>query len=361
MKKILMMLIMLITTMLMSCIPYINDLYSSDKISSYDYLCGQLEDHYVYFDYKGIDFQTIKNTYRVQIDNGMTDEAFFHVLESLFWELKDGHANIFAPFTASKVGSSFVEGHEENYDANVISNNYLNTTPVYGYNLKHSIIERNGSSYGYIYYSSFMNTFSTYEIEFLLNRFRVAKVKGIILDIRNNGGGQLDNATRLISYFCGVEPGVITTVLKGWRRDAKDLYTEISGIADSNSFDVTANSLVYQGPVALLTNRMSFSASSFTATSFKAFDNVKQIGGMTGGGMGLPVGGTMPNGWTYRFSGNIVMDYRANSYTDNEYNYEKGVPADIPVNDDPMTDTHDEIIDKAVDWLDSGEAAAFID
>jgi len=362
MKKIL---IMLIITILTSCIPYINDTWSSDKTSSYDYLCGQLEDHYVYFDYKGLDFQSIENTYKTQIDNSMSDEAFFHVLESFIFELEDGHANIFAPFTTSSIYTSFFDGHEENYDKDVIKDNYLDTNPVYGKVLKHSLIERNGFLYGYIYYSSFMNTFSDYEIEYILNRFRTAKVKGIILDIRNNGGGILANSNRLISYFGGAAPGVTTTVLKGWRRDAEDLYTEIKGLdftlMYSSSFDVTADDKVYQGPVALLTNRLSYSASSFTATSFKAFDNVRQIGGITGGGMGLPVGGTMPNGWTYRFSGNVIMDYRAKTYTESAYNYEKGVPADITVDDDPLTETNDEIIDAAIIWLDSADAAAHVD
>ena len=317
------------------------------------------------FDYKNLDFSAIKAVYKNQIDNGMTEEAFYQVLENFIFELEDGHANIITPFTTSSIYPSFFDGHEDNYDSDVIRDNYLDTNPVYGKSLTHSLIERNGSLYGYIYYGSFMNSVTVYEIEYILNRFRTAGVKGIILDIRNNGGGALENSLTLISYFGGTVPGTETTVLKGWRRDGKDVYTEIGGmdfsIVYSISFDVISDEKVYRGPVALLTNRLSYSASSMTATAFKAFDNVKQIGGTTGGGMGLPVGGTMPNGWTYRFSGNVVMDYRAGSYTDNAYNYERGVPPDIAQDDDPGTDTNDEIIDRAVLWLDSTEASVFAD
>lgn len=363
MKKLLILFICAVC-MFTSCVPYISDTWESDKVSSYNYLCKQLEDHYVYFDYKGLDFQNIKTTYASQINNSMSDEDYFEVLQNFIRELKDGHANIYTPFTSSTVGDSFIEGYADNYDVDVINNNYLNTEAIYGINLKNSIIERNGNFYGYIYYSSFMNTFSMYEIEYILNRFRKANVKGIILDIRNNGGGSLSNATTLVSYFGGAEPGTTTTVLKGWRRDSKDVYTQINELDHtfliSSSFNVTANDKVYQGPVALLTNRLSFSASSFTATSFKAFNNVKQIGGDTGGGMGLPIGGTLPNGWTYRFSGNIVMDYRATSYTQDKYNYENGVPADSEINDDPDIDTNDEIIDAAISWI-SDNATIYVD
>ncbi len=357
--------VLLLTAVLVSCIPYINDTWDNDKVSTYEYLCDQLENHYVYFDYKNLDFTDIRNNYKNQIDNEMTDEAFYQVLESFIFELEDGHANIFTPFTTSPTYPSFMDGYEKNYDAEVIRDNYLDTNPVYGKSMINSLIERNGSVYGYIYYGSFMNSATVYEIEYILNRFRTAEVKGIILDVRNNGGGVLENPLVLLSYFGGTAPGTKTTVLKGWRRDAKDIYTEINGmdfsIVYSISFDVTSDEKVYRGPVALLTNRLSYSATSFAATASKAFDNVKQIGGKTGGGMGLPVGGTMPNGWTYRFSGNVVMDYRADSYTDNGYNYEKGVPPDIEQDDDPVTDANDEIIDRAILWLDSAEAAVFTD
>ena len=41
--------ILLTAAFLSSCIPYINDTWENDKVSSYEYLCDQLENHYVYF------------------------------------------------------------------------------------------------------------------------------------------------------------------------------------------------------------------------------------------------------------------------------------------------------------------------
>lgn len=349
-----------------NCIPYIDNLYNSDKVSTFNYICDQLEDHYVYFDYKGLDFENIKTSYLDQINNDMSDEDFFHQLEGLFQELQDGHAHIFAPFTFSNLDeATFTAGHEINYDSEVINDNYLNTHPVYYNSFKHTLIETGGSLYGYIYYSSFSNPITTYEIEYVLNRFRENNVKGIILDIRNNGGGSLANVLTLLSYLGGVEPGTSTQVLKVWRRDGQDSYTELDAI-DSGpmmeiSFHVTSHDKVFRGPVALLTNRYSYSASSFTSTAFKVYDNVRQIGGITGGGMGMPIGGTLPNGWTYCFSGNIGMDVRATSYTQEEYNYESGVPVDEAVDDNPLTTTVDEIINAAIAWIDGAGGAAFVD
>jgi len=356
---------MIVVLALSGCIPYIDNLYDSDKISTFNYLCDQIENHYVYLDYKGLDFQNIKNVYQPQVNNAMSDEDYFHVLEGFVNELEDRHSNIFAPFTYSSAYLDITNGYAANYDAQVIADHYLNIHPVYKNSFRNGLIDIGGVLYGYIYYASFSNSISTYEMEYVLNRFRTNAVKGIILDIRDNGGGSMANAITLLSYFGGVAPGTATVVLKGWRRDSKTVYTEIDGFDHApmykSSFSITTNDKVYRGPVALLTNRLSYSASSFTSTAFKAYANVKQIGGITGGGMGLPIGGTMPNGWTYRFSGNVVLDARATSYLDNAYNYEAGVPADITIDDDPATTDHDEIIDAALTWINSAEAVAFVD
>lgn len=345
---------------LLSCdIPYIENEYNPGKKSSFNYLGKQLKEHYVYMELKGIDIDLLNKTYGNKVSNSMGDEEFFNLLSEYMNEFKDGHANIRAPFAISSAYSIILgtasNSFNPNYDSLLIKNHYLNENPVYGYTLKNGLISRGSELYGYIRYSSFMDAITTYEIEYILKRFEEKNVKGIILDIRGNGGGSLLNSNILISYF-GYDPtDSEKEILKVWRRDGIDTYTKIDQLTMfpfiEVPFTVSASNNVYKGKVALLTNRGSYSASSFTSTAFKVFDNVKQIGDNTGGGMGLPIGGTMPNGWRYRFSSNIVMDVIASDYKESKYNYENGVPADILVMDDPDTDNSDEIIDTAISWI----------
>jgi C-terminal processing protease CtpA/Prc len=58
----------------------------------------------------------------------------------------------------------------------------------------------------------------------------------------------------------------------------------------------------WQKPVALLTNRSSYSATNDFVNSMRQFPLVTVIGDRTGGGSGMPFSSELPNGWSVRFS-----------------------------------------------------------
>lgn len=369
----------LILFLIVSCdIPYISNEWGSDHLSSFDYLSKQVSDHYVYTEFKGLDIDALNLKYRNQIQNSLTDLEFFYVLKNYVNELKDGHSNLKTSFAYSSYYDTIIgmdtDGFNPNYNEHTIKHYYLDNSgisedikvlaqyQVLGRTLKNGIIVRDGKNYGYIYYSSFMNPISSDDVENIIAGFEALNVQGVILDIRDNGGGSLTNMKTLVSYF-GYDPNSDSVkVARVWRRDSKSRYTEVEGLDLAPlvrlSFKVDRAEKNYSGPVALLTNRGSYSASSFTATAFKNFPNVKQLGTKTGGGMGLPIGGTLPNGWNYRLSGNVVLSADSRGIEDigdPNYNFEDGVPADIEATDDPNSKDKDEIIDRAIQWIDTGE------
>ena len=355
-------LLVMILTFFSCDIPYINNLYGSDNISTFNYYCDQFKKHYVYMELKGKDIEILRSAYLDKFTNNSSKEEFFSVLSDFTNEFQDGHANIMAPFGYSSAYSQIINdsaNYNPNYNSSVIKYNYLNNCDILGYSLKNGIIETSDGKYGYIYYGSFTDSFTKYNVEYILNRFINAGVKGIILDIRSNGGGALNYSQLLVSYF-GYNVGESSTeALKVWRRDGINEYTQIYSLVESIGstipFTISRNENGYTGKVALLTNAESYSASSFTAALFLAYNNVKSFGQNTGGGMGIPYGGILPNDWTYRFSSNIAMDYRATSYTgsvNSGYNYEStGVPVDFSLIDNPDTTDKDEIIDGAISWI----------
>ena len=81
---------------------------------------------------------------------------------------------------------------------------------------------------------------------------------------------------------------------------------------------------VYDGEVIVLIDRGSFSATSFFALGAMALPNFSLMGDTSGGGLGAPTGGQLPNGWTYRFSITRTL-------TPDGQNYENGVPPDFQV------------------------------
>ena len=62
--------------------------------------------------------------------------------------------------------------------------------------MRYKILEDN---VGYIYYGSFSNDVSESGLDQILNRMAICK--GLIIDVRNNGGGSLSNVEKIASRF----------------------------------------------------------------------------------------------------------------------------------------------------------------
>ena len=101
----------------------------------------------------------------------------------------------------------------------------------------------------------------------------------------------------------------------------------------------------YTKPVKVLVDRGTYSAGSFTSLATKALDNMTLIGDTTGGGLGLPNGGQLPNGWTYRFSISQALTL------DKSADYENGIPPDIHILFDWSNLNRDEILERAIQEL----------
>ena len=67
-------------------------------------------------------------------------------------------------------------------------------------------------------------------------------------------------------------------------------------------------SLRWQKPVAVLTNRRTFSAANSFAMYMHGLPGVALIGDRTGGGAGMPFSSELPNGWGVRFSACPMYD-----------------------------------------------------
>ena len=66
--------------------------------------------------------------------------------------------------------------------------------------------------------------------------------------------------------------------------------------------------LRWQKPVAVLTNRRTYSAANSFVMFVKHLPQVIVVGDKTGGGAGLPFSSELPNGWSLRFSACPMYD-----------------------------------------------------
>jgi len=57
---------------------------------------------YSFFDYKNINWDSIKTVFEPMVNDSMSDEELFDVMADVMFTLRDGHVNIRAPFDFSR-------------------------------------------------------------------------------------------------------------------------------------------------------------------------------------------------------------------------------------------------------------------
>jgi carboxyl-terminal processing protease len=130
-----------------------------------------------------------------------------------------------------------------------------------------------GEQYGYVKIPSFYRDFettrnggkgrnSTDDVKAALKAFNKKEMKGLILDLRNNGGGALTDAVGVAGLFLGEGPVV---QVRNGEGDAKVLYSYNKDIA-------------YHGPMVVLTNHFSASASEIVAGALQDYGRAIIVG-----------------------------------------------------------------------------------
>ena len=290
---------------------FFEETISGKPQETFEYLWREVDEKYAFFDIKNIDWNEVHANYASRISEGMSDDSLFQVLGSMMNELRDGHVNLVSDFNVSRFDVVLLG--PKNIDGRLIDEHYLGDDYYITGPFVHDFIA-NGEV-GYVRYASFEGDIQEKNMDFILKRYQ--DTKGLILDLRQNGGGSVQNVYNLLNRLTDQEVTLYSSAIKSGADH--EAFTE-AGVVKSKPQGDTQ----YTKPVAVLIDRGSYSATSFFATATKALDHVFLVGDTTGGGMGLPNGGQLPNGWTYRFSITRTLSHDGQ-------NYENGVPPDVYV------------------------------
>ncbi|MBR1593868.1 MAG: S41 family peptidase [Alloprevotella sp.] len=300
MKKSLILLSLALTalSLLSSCIT--EDVPSDTPQGNFDALWETMDSHYCFFAEKreqyGVEWSEVRQKYAPAISAGMSDEALFQVFASMLAELRDGHVNLYAAHDVARY-ADWYDAYPVNY-ADTLLRAYLGRADEYrvGSSLRYRILEHN---VGYVRCASFENAFGSGNISEMINY--LALCDGLIVDVRNNGGGMLTSAQKLASVFLNEK----TTV--GYMRhktgSAHDAFSAPQAIT-LQPFE----GLRWQKPLVILTNRSTFSAANAFVGYLKGRPGVTVLGDRTGGGAGLPFSSELPCGWALRLSACPMYD-----------------------------------------------------
>lgn len=182
-------------------------------------------------------------------------------------------------------------------------------------------IERDGETfhYGVIQIPTFYRDFSAYQkgdknyrsttrdVERMTQELMEANVDGIIIDLRNNGGGSLSEATALTDLF--IEKGPVVQI----------------GNGENNTVHKAGFYPVFRGPLVVMINRMSASASEIFAGAIQDYKRGLIVGSQSFGK------GTVQSMQQLRSSGGIKITESKFYRVSGESTQHRGVLPDIPL------------------------------
>lgn len=134
-----------------------------------------------------------------------------------------------------------------------------------------AVIYRDGKKTGYIYLPAFYDDFTHAEgahcaddVEREVKRLMAEQVQGIIIDLRNNGGGSLAQVVRMAGLFVGQGPVV-----------------QVRGSNNQLQVLVSERPALYNGPLTVMVNEFSASASEIFAAAIQDYQRGVIIGSAT--------------------------------------------------------------------------------
>lgn len=283
-------LIIALGAMIASCTKL--ETYDDTPTGNFEALWSIIDENYCFFDYKaeeyGLDWDAVYRQYKRKIDDNMSNAGLFEVLGDMLDELRDGHVNLYAAHDVARYWD-FHEGYAPNFSEEVQAY-YLGSDYKIASGLRYTILPDN---IGYIYVPSFSSSIGEGNLDECLNA--LALCRGLIIDVRNNGGGNLNYVEALASRFTNER------LLTGY-------ICHKTGIGHNDFSEPTplyldsSDRIRWQKRVCILTNRSSYSATNDFVKIMRSLPHVTVVGDRTGGGSGLPFSSELPNGWSVRFS-----------------------------------------------------------
>ncbi len=324
--------IILLVPILTSCIQDWAINYDNTPQGNFDLLWKTVDQNYCFFEEKGIDWNAVKKEYESLVSEKTSDEELFQICSSMLSKLKDGHVNLYSDFNTFRYWDWFLD-YPQNFNWALVERNYLGKDYIIAGRLK----AKNIRNVGYCRYESFTDEITAANIHYAIKQ--LGNIKGLIIDIRDNGGGSVALVNEFASCFFSQK------TLTGYVK-----YKEGPGHNDFSGFFPQYiepdSSIAFDGEIVILTNRLVYSAANDFVSTMKALPNVTIIGDVSGGGGGAPFSSELNNGWKFRVSRDPLFNSKKESI-------ENGVIPDIKVdmNNEDEANGIDSIVEYAINYI----------
>src|SRR5688572_3205691 len=301
-----------------------------DPIVNFDILWSELDKKYSFFDFKKIDWDSVYNVYRSQVNGNTSREELFNLMANMLNTLRDGHVNLRSEFNISKYENWFLD-YPANFERELILYYYLGGD----YKITGPLLHKEINGVGYVRYGSFQSSIDEGDLDYVFTTYKNSK--GMIIDIRGNEGGNHANGFKILERNIKIRKMIYRHAFKNGPghndfEAFKDVYLEPE-----------MEKIRYDRKVVVLANRLVYSAPNYFSAICRVY-GITLIGDQTGGGGGAPAGSELPNGFHVNYSSSVCL-------LPDGYNIEDGIPPDIKVDmtDEDKLNHIDTIIETAID------------
>ncbi|MDE6345917.1 MAG: S41 family peptidase [Muribaculaceae bacterium] len=271
--------------------------YADNPRGNFEALWRTIDEHYCFFREKNIDWNDVYSRYSPMISDKMTAEELFDVCASMLDELRDGHVNLSSSFNTSYYRKWWSD-YPQNFNNRIIEKHYFNFNYRQTGSVIYGILHEN---IGYMRIPSLAYSIGEGNLDNILYYLRTCD--GLIIDLRDNGGGSMTAVETIVARF--ITSRTLAGYISHKNGPAHDDFSEPYPYYYNPA---QQGRIMWGKPVAVLTNRSTFSAANNLVSIMKLLPDVKIVGATTGGGSGMPFSSELPNGWGIRFSAAPVLD-----------------------------------------------------
>ncbi|WP_412562687.1 S41 family peptidase [Thalassobius sp. MITS945101] len=293
----------------------------SDALASFDVLWHGFQEHYAYFDLRGVNWDEMRATYRPQVTAETDDETLLNIFIQMLGPLRDGHVSLITPEgqIADDVLPEWAEGLEAEQMVNVVRNAFTLHAPEGTRPASSMGLGMTAEGLGYMTLINFDDALVAGEVTMasIMGELLTAepKMKALVIDTRVNFGG-----SDLAGYALAAQLTSDSVEIGN-----KAVWEQGRWHTDTPLTIQPANAHVWDGPVYLLTSGVTISAAETFALALSHFDNVTLVGAPSNGILSDMSFLTLPNGWAVSLSNERYLNAAGENFEG------AGVPVDIAV------------------------------
>ena len=300
-----------------------------DPEINFEKLWETFQNRYPFFDLRNVDWKKQYDIYRPKVTSLTTDDELFNIFCEMLDPLDDGHVELKGRIGPGRRKRFFNPEPEPSFwqefsrrEIKCLFKTTQKTLSSMGFGplektsawMLHYCRSRNVAYIRILELEGVKNKELTDALDRIADDFN--SLEGIIIDIRENPGGDDSTVIAIVNRFCDRKKIAFYRKTKIGPGDAeftpiKSWHIEPQGPAQ------------FTGPIVLLSCDSVFSGAEVFALAMKQLPNVTIIGDDTNGIFSYQLEKKLPNGWRYRLSYQMYFSAEMICYEG------RGVPVDI--------------------------------